>query len=144
MNKLRYFKKALKSLTLCVVISTTLFGCAGKSPNPVMVMQYGDESKSCDALKYEMHSMQNNMRAVLPKTEKTGKNVALGVTGLFFIVPWFFMDFSDAEQLEYESYRDRYNHLASIAVSKKCNVKQRNYPSVEEMKRAYNAKYNKK
>ncbi|NRA74160.1 MAG: hypothetical protein HRU36_05445 [Rickettsiales bacterium] len=54
------------------------------------------------------------------------------------------MDFSDAEQLEYESYRDRYNHLASIAVSKKCNVKQRNYPSVEEMKRAYNAKYNKK
>ncbi|NRA74161.1 MAG: hypothetical protein HRU36_05450 [Rickettsiales bacterium] len=70
MNKLRYFKKALKSLTLCVVISTTLFGCAGKSPNPVMVMQYGDESKSCDALKYEMHSMQNNMRAVLPKTEK--------------------------------------------------------------------------
>ena len=53
------------------------------------------------------------------------------------------MDFSSAEQIEYESYRNRYNHLASIAISKRCNVKKENYPSVEELKHLYK-QHNKK
>lgn len=112
-----------------------LSSCAGKTANPIMVAQYDDEHKSCDALKYEMNIMQNNMQQVLPKTDKTGKNVALGVAGAFLIVPWFFMDFSSAEQTEYEAYRNRYNHLAGIAITKKCGVEKKTYPSVEELKK---------
>ena len=102
-----------------------------------MVAQYGDEHKSCGALKYEMLTMQQNMQAILPKTEKTSKNVILGVAGAFLLVPWFFMDFSSAEQIEYEAYRNRYNHLASIAISKRCGIKKEKYPSGEELKQAY-------
>ena len=96
--------------------------------------------KAIYALKFEMTTMQNNMQDILPKTEKTGKNVALGVAGAFFLVPWFFMDFSSAEQVEYEAYRNRYNHLASIAISKECGSEKKVYSSAEELKKLYEQK----
>jgi hypothetical protein len=79
------------------------------------------------------------MQRLIPQKDKTGKNVALGVAGWFLLVPWFFMDFKNAEATEYEAYRQRYNHLASVAISKKCKVQIEQYPSVEEMKADYEA-----
>jgi len=35
----------------------------------------------------------------------------VGIAGVFFLVPWFFMDFKNAEAQEHEAYRKRYNHL---------------------------------
>jgi len=69
-----------------------------------------------------MINIQGEIQRLLPKTEKTGKNVALGVAGWFLLVPWFFMDFKNAEATEYEAYRQRYNHLSTLAVSKNCQV----------------------
>jgi hypothetical protein len=126
-----------KYISLYTMMFILLTSCAGKTPNPIMVSQYGDEQKSCEALKYEMIAIQGNIQAILPKTEKTGKNVALGVAGAFFLVPWFFMDFSSAEQTEYEAYRNRYNHLAAIAITKKCGVEKKNYLSAEELRKIY-------
>ena len=84
-----------------------------------------------------MSNAQAEIQRLLPKRDKTGKNVALGVAGWFLLVPWFFMDFKNAEATEYEAYRQRYNHLASIAISKDCGVEPKEYPSIEEMKREY-------
>lgn len=75
------------------------------------------------------------MQRLLPKTDKTGQNVALGVAGAFLLVPWFFMDFKEAEQTEYEAYRQRYNNLAMIAMDKNCGIKTEKFLSVDEMKR---------
>tara|TARA_R100001132_G_C3255045_1_gene80886 strand:- start:479 stop:835 length:357 start_codon:yes stop_codon:yes gene_type:complete len=102
-----------------------------------MITQYGDQNKSCEALEFEMSTVQNEIAHLLPNTDKTGKNVALGVAGWFLLVPWFFMDFKNAEQTEYEAYRQRYNYLATLAMSKNCGVKPQNYPSVQEMKAEY-------
>lgn len=112
-------------------------GCGGRTANPVMVAQYGDYQKSCRALEFEMTTIQGEIQRLLPKSDKTGSNVALGVAGWFLLVPWFFMDFKNAEQTEYEAYRQRYNHLASIAIDKRCKVKTIDLPSVEEMKQTY-------
>ena len=71
-------------ISLFITALILLTSCAGKTANPIMVAQYGDEQKSCEALKYEMITLQGNMNAVLSKTDKTGKNVALGVAGAFF------------------------------------------------------------
>jgi len=117
--------------------SLLLSACGGRTPSPVMVAQYGDQNKSCEALEFEMHNAQNEIQRLLPKTDKTGQNVALGVAGWFLLVPWFFMDFKNAEQTEYEAYRQRYNHLASVAMSKKCSVKAIEIPSVQKMKEEY-------
>ena len=133
-------KNTFSKFFICFFVVIFVSGCAGKTANPIMVSQYGDEQKSCNVLKFEMITMQNNMQDVLPKTEKTGKNVALGVAGAFFLVPWFFMDFSSAEQVEYEAYRNRYNHLASIAISKECGIEKKVYPSAEELKKLYEQK----
>ena len=71
----------------------------------------------------EMEEIDHNIRNLLPKSEKTGKNVALGVAGAFFLVPWFFMDFSDAEKVEIAAYQSRYNHLTRVYNDKRCSRK---------------------
>ena len=98
---------------------------------------YGDQQKDCKALEYEIRNIEGEINRLLPKTDKTGKNVALGVAGWFFLVPWFFMDFKNAEAVEYEAYRQRYNHLSAIAMSKDCGFDPVNLPSVQEMKEEY-------
>ncbi len=112
-------KKQLATVLIVLAIS----GCGGRTANPVMSQQYGDERKGCAALESELVSAQAEITRLMPQTDKTGKNVALGVAGAFFLVPWFFMDMSHAEQEEVNAYRQRYNHLASIAADKNCNVK---------------------
>lgn len=67
-----------------------------------------------------MSQIDANVAAKLPDTQKTGKNVALGVAGLFLLVPWFFMDFTDSEKIEIEAMRNRYTRLNSIAADKNC------------------------
>ena len=52
----------------------------------------------------------------MPDTKKTGKNVAIGAAGLIFWPAWFFFDFSDAEKMEIQAYRNRYNHLVYIFI----------------------------
>ena len=102
-----------------------------------MVQQYGDQSKSCEQLHYEITNTQNEMQRILPKTSKVGKNVALGVAGWFLLVPWFFMDFKNADKQEYEALRQRYNHLTSVAIGKNCEIEKEYYPSVAEMEAEY-------
>jgi hypothetical protein len=111
-----------------LVASTLLIGCAGRAANPVMIQQYGDDKKSCQALEREMTFIQSEIQRLIPQTEKTGKNVALGVTGFFFIVPLFFMDLSQAEQMEVDAYRQRYNHLLVIAGDKQCGIEGQQIP----------------
>ena len=113
----------LKAGLVWIVISTLVIGCAGRAANPVMIQQYGDDRRTCQALEREMVFIQDEIQRLIPQTEKTGKNVALGVTGFFFIVPLFFMDLSQAEQIEVDAYRQRYNHLLIIAGDKQCGIK---------------------
>ncbi len=109
-------------------------GCAGRAANPVMVAQYGDDRKSCEALQMAMSQTQQEISRLIPDTEKTGSNVALGVAGLFLIVPLFFMDFSESEKIEVNAYRQRYNHLALIATDKKCGDDIAQIPGFEKPK----------
>jgi len=100
---------------LCIVTA-----CGGRAANPIMTNQYGDDRKSCKALEMEMTNIQGDIIRLIPETEKTGKNVALGVAGAIFLVPWFFMDLSQSEQIEVNALRQRYNNLVIIATDKKC------------------------
>ena len=94
----------------------------------MMIQQYGDNEKSCQALEREIAFIQGEIQRLIPQTEKTGKNVALGVTGFFLIVPLFFMDLSKAEQTEVDANRQRYNHLVIIAGDKQCGIQSQQIP----------------
>lgn len=132
-------KRLQARIALFVCFTFIVVGCGGRAANPIMVSQYGDHKKSCETLQVEMSQNQQEISRMLPETEKTGTNVALGVVGLFLIVPWFFMDFSESEQIEVNAYRQRYNHLALVAMDKDCGydttpIQRFEKPKVEEKK----------
>jgi hypothetical protein len=123
----------MRTLATIIIISNLVIGCGGRTANPVMASQYGDSQKTCRGLEFEMQSVQGEIQRLLPDRDKTAQNVALGVAGAFVLVPWFFMDFKNAEATEYEAYRQRYNHLASIALDKRCDVKPTQYPTAQQL-----------
>lgn len=110
-------KKILISLS---VITFLVSACAGKTPIPIPQYQLGDEILSCSQIKQELLDNQVKIMNLIPEENKMGKNIALGVAGAFVLVPWFFMDFSDAERVEIQAYQLRNNWLKSLYVKKKC------------------------
>ena len=134
LNKEILMKQISKLLIILFVFQTFAAGCAGRTANPVMSSQYGDQNKSCNALRIELSQTEQELRRLLPETDKAGKNTLLGVAGLFLIVPWFFMDFKDAEQVEVNALRQRYNTLTIMASEKKCGFKIAEPPKKEEPK----------
>lgn len=106
----------IATATLVVALSA----CAGRTPNPTPIVRPGDDALSCQYMSSELSEIEAKIQRLIPDSQKTGKNVALGATGAFFIVPLFFMDFSDAEKIEVEALQARYNHLARLYNDKKC------------------------
>ena len=118
-----------------ILIALLLLGCGGRAPNPVMVQQYDDERRSCHALERELVFIEGEIKRLMPQTEKTGKNVALGVSGYFFLVPWLFMDLSKAEQVEIDAYRQRYNRLLILSEENGCGLTAEPIPEFHERRR---------
>lgn len=125
--------KKLRSAVALVLVSLFLLtGCAGRAANPIMVHQFGDDKKSCRAIELELSQIQQEIARLLPDTEKTGTNVALGVTGVFLLIPLFFMDFTESEKIEVNAFRQRYNHLVIVATDKNCGFEA---PKMPELKK---------
>lgn len=110
-------KKHIASSLLMVLV---LSACAGRPANPVMVDQVGDNKKTCATLEAEMKGVQSEIQRLLPESDKSGKNIGLGVAGAFLLVPLFFMDLTESEKIEINAYRQRYNRLNILATEKKC------------------------
>ena len=68
-----------------------------------------------------------------PNASNTGSNTGLGVAGAFLIVPLFFMDFSEADEIEVSALIQRYNHLLITAQDKSCDTKRERLPTLKEM-----------
>ena len=118
-EKLQLMKRILAITLGTALISATLAGCAGRQAHPVPIRQYGDENRSCAALESELRFIEQEISRLVPQTDKTGKNVGLGIAGALFLVPWFFMDLSQAEQIEIDAFRQRYNYLVGLTADKK-------------------------
>lgn len=110
-----------KIIALLVSISIALSGCASTPANPIPIAQVGDETKPCDAIINEMQQMITAQdKAAADREKQIGTNVALGVTGAFLIVPWFFMDLGATATVEQKAAAARYQRLQQMAVDKKC------------------------
>lgn len=107
-------------------------GCAGRTPNPVMVSQFGDDQRSCRALKMEIANSEAEITRLVPEADKSGSNIALGVVGAILFWPALFaMDFSDADQIELDALRKRYNSLVMIATDKRCGFNMTPLPEIQ-------------
>lgn len=114
--------RTIKKVVSALCATAILAGCGGQVPNPVSVYQPGDEKRSCDGLKYEVSQNEVEIAKMLPDEDASGKNAVLGVTGLFIIVPWFFMDFKDGERIDIEALRRRNMWLREVAAKNDCTL----------------------
>ncbi|MHC4264551.1 MAG: hypothetical protein ACYSUK_01305 [Planctomycetota bacterium] len=132
-------KQKFMCVLLCFSIlfmSSLPMGCAGRKANPIPTYIPGDENLSCRALATEMSQIQTDMKRLRPKTNKFGTNVFWGVAGFFLIFPFFFMDFKDAEKIEYDALDRRRDHLMVLATEKNCNLHMINSGTISAQKAA--------
>ena len=128
-----------KAVSILSIVSILMMGCAGREANPIAAYLPGDERRSCAALQAEVAQLQVDMARMLPKTDKGLTNALWATAGVFFIVPFFFMDFKDAEKIEFDAMRRRHNRLLIYAAERNCDfgeVRAERIPSIKERKAA--------
>lgn len=110
---------------ICAGVAFTFFvsGCAGSGPMPVARYAPADEKRSCASLKAEIKANRKEIaKKIEERTNKTHENLILGASGVFLIVPWFFMDLKGKEAGETEAIERRNAALRRIAAVKGCNA----------------------
>ena len=118
------YRKFQPVLILIVMILFLTQSCAGRAAHPVQVAQPGDNKKTCKSLRKETSQIRRNVQRMMPAIKKADKKRTLLVmSGGFLIVPWFFLDLTDADKIETNAQRARYNYLADIAGKRNCRFK---------------------
>lgn len=123
------------SLYVMLLLLFWLYGCGGRDPKPIAIYEPGDLQLSCDELDKNMKQVRMAAMKYFPRTDKGFTNGLWATGGAFFIVPYFFVDLKDAEKVEFEACRQRYNYLRTIVIDKGCrdsNIPE--MPSLMEMK----------
>ena len=115
-------QKLLTMLLLSAFVAMSAIGCAGRTANPIATKEVGDRDLDCEEIEAEMSDLDAQARRLLGEQDsKTGKNVAIGVAGLFIWPIWFFADLSTAERQEAQAMQDRARHLQRLARKKDCD-----------------------
>jgi hypothetical protein len=111
-------------LALVVVVLFFVQSCAGRAARPVKVSRSGDVKKTCNELQYETRKYRKNLKKMIPNIRAADKKrTLLMISGGLLIIPWFFLDLTDADKVEANAQRARYNHLINIAKKHSCRLK---------------------
>ena len=117
---------------LIVIVLFFVQGCAGRAAHPVQVAQSGDNKKTCKSLRKETKKIRQKVKKMIPAVKKADKKrTLLMLSGGLLIVPWFFLDLSDADKIETNAQRARYNYLVDRGVKRNCRLK------IPQMKKFY-------
>ena len=109
---------------LIVIVLFFVQGCAGRAAHPVQVAQSGDNKKTCESLRKETKKIRQKVKRMIPAVKKADKKrTLLMISGGLLIVPWFFLDLSDADKIETNAKRARHNYLIDIAKKSNCQFK---------------------
>ena len=118
------YRKFQPVFVLIVVVVFFVQGCAGRAAHPVKVAQSGDTKKACKLLLKETKQIRQNIKKMIPAVKKADKKrTLLMVSGGLLIVPWFFLDLTDADKIEANAQRARYNYLVDRGVKRNCRLK---------------------
>ena len=117
-------KNFQRVLVLLVAVLFFTQSCAGRAANPVRVSQSGDTEKTCKSLRKEIKQIRQNLKKMVPAVKKADKKrTLLMLAGGLLIVPWFFLDLSDADKIEANAKRARHNYLIDRGVKRNCRAK---------------------
>lgn len=111
----------MKKLLTAALMASVLSACMQTKPNPIPLSQSGDETKSCSILYSEIQETTKIKEdAHSARSRQIGANVALGVTGALLIIPWFFIDTSNAHTVDMNAAESRFNRLNALGNDKQC------------------------
>ena len=117
-------RKFQPALLLIVMILFLTQSCAGRAAHPVKVAQSGDNKKTCKSLHKETKQIRRSIKKMIPAVKKADKKrTLLMLSGGLLIVPWFFLDLSDADKIETNAKRARHNYLIDRGVKRNCRLK---------------------
>ena len=117
-------RKFQPALLLIVLVLFLTQRCAGRAAHPVQVAQSGDNKKTCKSLRKETKQIKRNIQKMIPVIKKADKKrTLLMLSGGLLIVPWFFLDLTDADKIEANAQRARYNYLVDRGVKRNCRLK---------------------
>ena len=109
---------------LMIIVIFFAQSCGGRAARPVLVAQSGDVKKGCKSIRKETKQIRRNLAKMIPAIKKADKKrTILMLSGGLLIIPWFFLDLSDAAQIEANAQRARYNYLVDIAAKQNCRFK---------------------
>jgi hypothetical protein len=110
-----------ESLFIGFVCCAFFMGCSGRTPDPVLCYQIGDDKMNCEDLKVEMAKVRREMAIKSTKIkERDARNLWLAL--MWPIGSPFEMDILKAEEIEIQALNTRYNRLFMIAVEKGCSL----------------------
>jgi len=113
----------MRNIALLLGLISCIFyiGCSGRTPNPVLCYQPGDDALSCEELKIEMAQVRREIALKPAKIkEREARNSWLSLC--WPIGSPFEMDILKAEETEIQALNARYNRLLMIAYQKGCST----------------------
>jgi len=117
-------KELVRKIVCIILVANMLLvsGCAGRQANPVQVSQFNDSQMSCNHLKAEISRIRYEIQNKTgQKAEGDLKDTALFAAGMVVFWPaLFFMDLKNADKVELEALRNRYNYLINVYNNKNC------------------------
>jgi hypothetical protein len=114
------FARKLSTISLILAVATAS-GCAGRTPDPVQVVQASDPYLSCARLGTQLTLAQDDTERLLAeKQKKKRKNMIW--TAVSFVIPFvqLAVDRDDTELTELAALNTRQQHLAQVKFHKGC------------------------
>jgi len=114
-------KILLPFITVILLLSNA---CAGRQPNPIQIVQNGDDKKSCKEITLELKTIDEEIWKRYPEIKDTENyNLGVGVLGSFFppLLPFsIFSDIKKADSVELNALQRRHNYLVKTERQNGC------------------------
>jgi len=117
-------RKLQPVIAFIVVVIFFVQGCAGRAARPIKVTQPGDIKKTCNEMRHETKKNRRKIKKMIPAIKSADKKrTLLMLSGGLLIIPWFFLDLTDADKIEANAQRKRHNYLLDVAKKNNCQFK---------------------
>jgi len=113
-----------RSIVVAIIVILAGAGCAGRTPNPIAIIQDGDEKKTCEEFDLQITEIRKTVLDYYPKVKKTeGYNTSVLLIGV--IIPWYLpasllSDARKADLVELVAFKKRNNHLVNLERQNGC------------------------
>lgn len=110
-------RKAITLITLSLILS----GCVGRNAQPIAANYATDSRLSCTSIVDEIARHQQTL--VNLQTERSRinrRNINVGIAGSFLLIPFFWLNITDAPEVEQYAIGGRMNILNDLREAKDC------------------------